>query len=87
MIYWWLSQHLFIDAAADTKILCSVGRYDEQMGEFLDQAYERLVARKESSAKKWKRARQTYTEKDNILEVWNYSQVVRVSKFSSLISL
>lgn len=50
-------------------MLCSVGRYDEQMEEFLDEAYERFVARKEGSTKQRKRARQAYSEKEKILEV------------------
>ncbi|KAF8013541.1 hypothetical protein BT93_I1398 [Corymbia citriodora subsp. variegata] len=42
-------------------------RYDEKMEEFLDQAYERFVARKEGSTKQRKRAKQAY-EKDELLE-------------------
>ncbi|KAI3441291.1 uncharacterized protein J3R85_002563 [Psidium guajava] len=42
-------------------------RYDEKMEEFLDEAYERFVAKKEGSTKQRKRAKQAY-EKDNLLE-------------------
>ncbi|KAI6701192.1 hypothetical protein NL676_015516 [Syzygium grande] len=42
-------------------------RYDEKMEEFLDEAYERFVARKEGSTKQRKRAKQAY-EKDQLLE-------------------
>lgn len=42
-------------------------RYDEQMDEFLDQAYERLVAKREGSTKQRKRAKQAYSEQ--LLEV------------------
>lgn len=42
------------------------------MEEFLDQAYERFVARKEGSTKQRKRARQAYSEKEKLLEVWSY---------------
>lgn len=44
-------------------------RYDEQMEEFLDQAYERFVARKEGSTKQRKRAKQAYSEDAQLLEV------------------
>lgn len=40
------------------------------MEEFLDEAYERFVARKEGSTKQRKRAKQAY-EKDQLLEVQN----------------
>ncbi|OWM87239.1 pre-rRNA 2'-O-ribose RNA methyltransferase [Punica granatum] len=43
-------------------------RYDEQMEEFLDQAYERFLARKEGSSKQRKRARQAYADKEKLLE-------------------
>lgn len=42
-------------------------RYDEKMEEFLDEAYERFVAKKEGSTKQRKRAKQAY-EKDHLLE-------------------
>jgi hypothetical protein len=51
-------------------------RYDEQMEEFLDQAYERFVARKEGSTKQRKRAKQAYSEN---LEVWTSHIVCRYS--------
>ncbi|KAF5448834.1 hypothetical protein F2P56_029333 [Juglans regia] len=43
-------------------------RYDEQMEEFLDQAYERFMARKEGSTKQRKRAKQAYSEDAQLLE-------------------
>ncbi|KAK4772637.1 hypothetical protein SAY86_014412 [Trapa natans] len=43
-------------------------RYDEQMEELLDQAYESFVAKKEGSTKQRKRAREAYSEKENLLE-------------------
>lgn len=39
------------------------------MEEFLDQAYERFVARKEGSTKQRKRAKQAYSEDAKLLEV------------------
>ncbi|KAF5745723.1 putative ribosomal RNA methyltransferase [Tripterygium wilfordii] len=41
-------------------------RYDEQMEEILDQAYERFVAKKDGSTKQRKRAKQAYS--DQLLE-------------------
>ncbi|KAB1207299.1 AdoMet-dependent rRNA methyltransferase spb1 [Morella rubra] len=43
-------------------------RYDEQMEEFLEQAYERFVARKEGSTKQRKRAKQAYSDDAKLLE-------------------
>lgn len=43
-------------------------RYDEQLEDFLDQAYERFVARKEGSTKQRKRLRQNYAKDDESLE-------------------
>ena len=42
-------------------------RFDEQMEEILDQAYERFVIKREGSTKQRKRAKQAYAEQ--LLEV------------------
>ena len=41
-------------------------RYDEQMEDFLDQAYERFVAKRDGSTKQRKHAKKAYSE---LLEV------------------
>lgn len=43
-------------------------RYDEQLEDFLDQAYERYVARKEGSTKQRKRLKQKYTKDSQSFE-------------------
>ncbi|KAK9286161.1 hypothetical protein L1049_014543 [Liquidambar formosana] len=43
-------------------------RYDDQVEELLDQAYERFVSRKAGSTKQRKRAKQTYSEDLRLLE-------------------
>jgi hypothetical protein len=45
-------------------------RYDEKMEEFLDEAYERFVARKEGSTRQRKRAKKAQAEDAQLLEVW-----------------
>lgn len=47
--------------------ILNVLRYDEQMENILDEAYERFVAKKEGSTKQRKRAKQVYSEE--LLEV------------------
>lgn len=51
-------------------------RYDEQLEDFLDQAYERYVARKEGSTKQRKRLRQNYAKDDESLEDGDDDNVV-----------
>ena len=47
-------------------------RYDEQMEEFLDEAYDRFVAKKEGSTKQRKRAKKEAQSDDaKLLEVWS----------------
>ena len=47
-------------------------RYDEQMEEFLDEAYDRFVAKKEGSTKQRKRAKKEAQSEDaKLLEVWS----------------
>ncbi|GAV58254.1 FtsJ domain-containing protein/Spb1_C domain-containing protein/DUF3381 domain-containing protein [Cephalotus follicularis] len=43
-------------------------RYDEQLEEFLDEAYERFVAKKDGSTKQRKRAKLAYAQADKLLE-------------------
>uniref|UniRef100_A0A5B7BKF2 Putative rRNA methyltransferase n=1 Tax=Davidia involucrata TaxID=16924 RepID=A0A5B7BKF2_DAVIN len=43
-------------------------RYDEKVEEFLDQAYERYVARKEGSTKQRKRSKQNYSKDGQLFE-------------------
>lgn len=54
-------------------------RYDEKMEEFLDQAYERFVARKEGSTRQRKRTKQAYAEDSQLLEVWSCHKLSRYS--------
>ncbi|WOG82420.1 hypothetical protein DCAR_0101584 [Daucus carota subsp. sativus] len=51
-------------------------RYDEQLEDFLDQAYERFVARKEGSTKQRKRLRQNYAKDGESLEDGDDDNVV-----------
>ncbi|KAL8116143.1 adoMet-dependent rRNA methyltransferase spb1 [Apium graveolens] len=51
-------------------------RYDEQLEDFLDQAYERYVARKEGSTKQRKRLRQNYSKDGESLEDGDDENVV-----------
>ncbi|KAM7514708.1 hypothetical protein LguiA_004291 [Lonicera macranthoides] len=46
-------------------------RYDEQLEEFLDEAYERFVAKKEGSTMQRKRVKETYAEDGQLLEGGN----------------
>lgn len=46
-------------------------RYDEQMEDLMDQAYERFVVRKEGSAKQRKRIKKSYEAEAQLLEVWS----------------
>ncbi|XP_059647662.1 uncharacterized protein LOC132293981 [Cornus florida] len=43
-------------------------RYDEQLEEFLDEAYERFVSKREGSAKQRKRSKQAYSKDNQLLE-------------------
>lgn len=43
-------------------------RYDEQLEEFLDEAYDRFVAKKEGSAKQRKRLRESYAKDGRLFE-------------------
>lgn len=43
-------------------------RYDEQLEEFLDEAYDRYVAKKEGSSKQRKRVKQSYSSDGQLLE-------------------
>lgn len=45
-------------------------RYNEQMEDLMDKAYERFVIRKEGSAKQRKRIKKSYDAKAQLLEVW-----------------
>lgn len=54
------------------KILFSAVRYDQQMEEFLDEAYERYAARKGGSTTQRKRAKLAYSEKENLMEVLSF---------------
>ncbi|KAK7312337.1 hypothetical protein VNO77_36118 [Canavalia gladiata] len=57
-------------------------RYDEQMEELLDQAYERFVIRKEGSTKQRKRVKKSYDAKAQLLEGGEDDDIVQ-SKYDS----
>lgn len=44
-------------------------RYDEQIEDYLDQAYDHFVIKKDGSTKQRKRAKQMYSEDNQMLEV------------------
>ena len=46
----------------------SICRYDEQVEQLLDEAYEQFVVKKEGKAKQRKRAKQN--QDDQLFEVW-----------------
>ncbi|XP_031271027.1 adoMet-dependent rRNA methyltransferase spb1 [Pistacia vera] len=50
-------------------------RYDEQLEEILDQAYESYVAKKGGSSKHRKRAKQAYAQQDQLMEDGNDDEI------------
>ncbi|KAH1224552.1 putative rRNA methyltransferase [Glycine max] len=57
-------------------------RYNEQMEDLMDKAYERFVIRKEGSAKQRKRIKKSYDAKDQLLEGGEDDDIVQ-SKYDS----
>ncbi|KAK7257950.1 hypothetical protein RIF29_32300 [Crotalaria pallida] len=57
-------------------------RYDEQMDEFLEQAYERFVVKKEGAAKQRKRIKKSYDAENQLLEGGEDDGIVQ-SKYDS----
>ncbi|KAK4258631.1 hypothetical protein QN277_005062 [Acacia crassicarpa] len=57
-------------------------RYDEKMEELFDQAYERIMAKKEGSAKQRKRVKKSYEMENQLLEDAEADDIVK-SKYDS----
>jgi hypothetical protein len=53
-------------------------RYDEQMEDLLEQAYERFVIKKEGTAQQRKRIKKSYDADSQLLEVWSFFVFVDV---------
>jgi len=58
--------------------LYTQNRYDEQMEDLLEQAYERFVIKKEGTAQQRKRIKKSYDADSQLLEVWSFFVIVDV---------